>query len=112
MAVIMPEIHHIIVQIRPANPKRNDPGQKTDAAYTVDGDTVTLVDRQGVPVRDADGKLYQHKVAPGTADAESLAHVLTKEFRRALKGNAPRGFSGGGGNSFGGPISYPRSGWR
>jgi hypothetical protein len=97
----MPEVHHIIVQIRPANPSRKDPGQRTPAAYTFENSIVTLVDPQGIPVRDDNGKLYQHTIGPGTADAETLACVLTKEFRKALRGTS----------SPGGPINYPRRGW-
>jgi hypothetical protein len=109
----MPEIVHIEVQVRPPS-RRYQHGRTTKAAYMVEDDLVTLLNPlDGEPARDPDGKLYQHKVGPGTAGADGTARYLTKELWDAWRGNLPAGFSeGGGGGWRSGKLGYPKGGWR
>lgn len=101
----MSEIKHITFEIRPPNHARNYPGQYGRGCYKLDGDTVTLVNPDdGTPVRDDSGKLYQDKVGPGTADADALARMLSKQFRLARMGKTESS------ERFSRPINYPRDG--
>ena len=106
----MSEVYSITVHIKP--PKGDFPGQVCHGCFTVADNVVTLTDRDGNPVRDEHGKLYTRKLGPPTnahVDAGIAAGFLTKEFRLAMRGGRPAGFSGGGGG-FSGPLNYARDG--
>lgn len=94
------EVFSVTTQIK--GPTENHPGQFAEGCYTVADDAVTLTDRNGIPVRDNDGKFYKRKMAG--QPARLIAARLTKEFRRALLGKNHIG-------GFNGPISYPKSGF-
>jgi hypothetical protein len=110
----MPSVFPITVHIH--LPSRRYPsGQVAHGYFTFVDHVVAVTDCDGDPVRDEHGKLYTRKLDPGAthADAESAAGFLFKDFRLAVLGNGPpRGFSGGGGSGFGGPLDYPKGGWR
>ena len=96
----MPEVHSVFIQIEA--PKGDFEGRVAEGCYIVEGDLVTLTNRYGNPVRDAEGKIISQKLLPGEHH-KPVAGLLTKKFRNARRGpNAPpRGFSG--------PINYPKS---
>jgi hypothetical protein len=97
--IIMPEVHTVFVQIEP--PKGKFEGRVVEGCYTIEGSLLSLTNRHGDPVRDAEGKSYTHKLEPGD-NPKQIAGLLTKKFRKARRGNnaALRGFSG--------PINYPK----
>jgi|SRR6516164_10373884 hypothetical protein len=98
----MPEIHTVFVQTEA--PKGNFPGRVVEGKYIVEGDQVTLTNRRGDPVRDAEGRTYTQKLIADD-NPKQIAGRLTKKFRnvRCGKDFPPRGFSG--------PIEYPKS-WK
>jgi hypothetical protein len=114
--MLKPEVFFLEVELEPPSPRY--PAGKTGKAYFtfVDG-VVTVTDMNGQHLRDGHDKEYTRKLDAGAdthVDAELNAGRLFKEFIKTVGGNPPRGFSGGGGNgnSFGGPLNYPRGGWR
>ena len=98
----MPEVQIVFVQTEA--PKGNFPGRVVEGKYIVDGDLVTLTDRRGEPVRDAEGKTCTQKLNAGD-NPKQIAGLLTKKFAKARRGNnaPPSGLSG--------PIEYPKS-WK
>ena len=106
----MPSVFPITVEIQP--PSRRYPAGKVAHGYfTFVDHVVAVTDCDGYPVRDEHGKLYERRIDPSAthADAESAARFLFKEFRLAVLGNTPAGFSGGGGWRSG-PLNYPKGG--
>jgi hypothetical protein len=95
----MTDIKSVFVQVEP--PKGEYQGKVAEGCYIVESGMVKLTNRRGVPVQDDDGKRYEQKLEGN--DPKWVAGQLTKQFRKALRGNsaAPRGFSG--------PIAYPKS---
>jgi hypothetical protein len=100
------DVRTITTQIKPPS-RRHPAGQGAHGAYTIDGDVVTLTDRDGYPVEDDRGRAYTHKLAPGftPSDVENAAGRLTREFRLALKGKTPQS------ERVSRPIEYPKRGW-
>jgi len=96
----MREIHTVFVQTEA--PKGNFPGRVVEGKYIVEGDQVTLTNRRGDPVRDAEGRTYTQKLIAGD-NPKQIAGILTKKFAKARRGKnaTPKGF--------GGPIHYPKS---
>ena len=97
-----PEVFTVYAQVR-APRGRNDPGAVVEGAFVTDGNTVTLTDRTGNPVRDQHGKLYTRKIANGDSP-KTIAARMTKDFRSMLRGKDGR-VSG-----FDRPIQYPKFG--
>jgi hypothetical protein len=97
----MPEVHTVFVQIEP--PKGTFEGRAVEGCYTVESNVLSLTNRRGEPVQDAEGKTYTHKLEPGD-NPKQIAGLLTKKFRKVRRGNSTptRGFSG--------PIDYPKTG--
>ena len=62
----------------------NPTGMVAEGAYILADGVVTLTDRNGKPVKDADGKVY--KVPVGDNNPDVLACILTRKFRNALRG--------------------------
>ena len=92
------KIYNVVVQIH--GPSGDYPGQVAEGRYTVDDNTVTLVNHLGTPVRDSDGKTYTRKLDVGD-DAYKAAARLTKQFRSARRGKERvEGFSR--------PLHYPK----
>src|SRR5215472_1344967 len=60
---IMPEVHSVQVQIE--RPKGTFAGRVVEGRYIVEGNVLSLTNHDGVPVRDAEGKAYTHKLEPG-----------------------------------------------
>jgi len=97
----MPEIHTVFVQTEA--PKGNFLGRVIEGKYIVEGDLVTLTNRRGDPVCDAEGKTYAQKLNV-CDNPKQIAGLMTKKFAKARRGNnaLPPGFSG--------PIKYPKTG--
>jgi len=95
----MTEVYAVICQIQA--PSRACPtGKCVEGCFVISEDNVlTLTDRAGEPAVDAAGRKYTHALDPKEA-ARTIARMLTKELRSALRGgDAPRA-------GFGGPIEY------
>ena len=99
-----PEVHKVTVQIEKPSP-RNPAGQVSFGYYTVTKGLLTMTDGEGVPMRNANGDLYTHKLGPGE-NPRSMARVLTKEVRAAVHGYSA--LSGPKRE----PLVYPKTGWR
>jgi hypothetical protein len=103
----MPEVFPVTVHIK--LPSRAIPtGQVAHGCFTFANGVVTLTDRDGNPVRDERGKLYERKLEEPhnkLADAEITAGFLTKEFRLALLGKTPSN------ERFSRPLDYPKKGF-
>jgi hypothetical protein len=95
------KINRVTAQVR--RPKEGDPGAVVEGRFTLEDGIVTLTNHIGSPVRDHDGRTYSKKLEPGE-DPYIIAGRLTKEFRRARRGDKHHveGFSG--------PLTYPRNG--
>ena len=98
----MPEIHTVFVQTEA--PKSDFHGRVIEGKYIVEGDQVTLTNRRGDPVGDAEGRTYTQKLIAGD-NPKQIAGLLTKKFAKARRGNnaSPPGFLD--------PIEYPKS-WK
>jgi hypothetical protein len=59
-------------------PRDGDSGIVEQGNYRTEGDVVMLVDRDGVPRKDAKGKPIQHKLKPGETE-RGVAYKLTRE---------------------------------
>jgi hypothetical protein len=96
----MPKAVIVIV----ANPcGRNDTGQCAEGFYTLDGDLLTMTDRDGVPLRDENsGARITQRLAQGESD-KAVAKRLTLKIHRAANGDEMAGFNR--------PIRYPKAGW-
>jgi hypothetical protein len=92
------KIFPVVIQLKEASD--DHPGHVVPSFYTLDGDTVTLVDEFGDPKTDADGKTYRRKLAenqnPGT-----IAGILLEAHWDARPNKSRNGFDG--------PIQYPPS---
>ena len=97
-----PEVHQVIVAIRPVS--RAEPtGYNSRGYFIVSDGVVTMTDLKGIPAADDTGKVYSHKLEPGE-NANQVAGELTVKLRKALRGkNAPKA-------GFGGPLHYPKLG--
>lgn len=95
----MSKVQYVTIQIKP--PSGSYPGRTCEGCYIDAGDAVALVDREGKPVRDHEGKEYSQMLKPGE-NPKVIAGRLTRQLRTALLGgkDAP-------GNNFDGPINYP-----
>lgn len=96
----MPEIHPVEIQIRA--PKNGDQGQTSIGRYTLDGDTVTLVDLEGKPAVDDTGRRYAQTLKAGEHH-KTIAGRLARQLRTALRGDD------GPINGFSGPIAYRKT---
>ena len=81
----MPEVHTVFVQTEA--PKGNFQGRVIEGKYIVEGDQVTLTNRRGDPVRDAEGKTYMQKLNAGD-NPKQIAGLMTKKFAKARRGNS------------------------
>lgn len=100
MAASTSEPKTVWVEIRRPRPP-DDPGQSAEGRYIVVDDVVTLTDLAGEPVRDDSGRTYTKKLEP-LEDAHLIAGRLTKQFRKAIRGDNKSGFDG--------PLNYPKLG--
>src|SRR5436305_8058087 len=97
----MPEVQTVFVQTEA--PKGSSQGRVVEGKYIVEDGALTLTNRRGDPVSDAEGKTYTQKLNEGD-NPKQIAGLLTKKFAKARRGNnaPPRGF--------GCPINYPKTG--
>ena len=92
-------VHHCVVQITPPSESTGSPGVVAEGKYMVDGDTVTLTDHAGTPVKNIHGRAYSRKI--GTDVPIVVARRLTKEFYLSRRGNK---------SDFNRPLIYKRDG--
>jgi hypothetical protein len=97
----MPEVQTVFVQTEA--PKGSFQGRVVEGKYIVEDGVLTLTNRRGDPVSDAEGKTYTQKLNPGD-NPKQIAGLLTKKFAKARRGDAPS-------SRFSGPIEYPES-WK
>jgi hypothetical protein len=95
----MPKVEQVCIQI--ARPDGDYPGQVSYGFYTVEGKKLTMTDSEGVPVRRRNGGLVQHELRDGE-NSQSIASVLTRQFRNHLQGDGLR--------DFGKKLVYPKIG--
>jgi hypothetical protein len=95
----MSEVFHLIVAL--PNWRRTGAGRAIEGWYTVKDDVVTLCDRDGVDLLDADVRPRSRKIREGET-ARFVAHRLAKAM------NLERG-SGG---DFNRKLTYQNAGWR
>jgi hypothetical protein len=95
-----PEVNAITVIV--SMPSRKEPlGRLTYGFYTLVDGVVTLTDKEGKSAGDETGKKYSRKLAPNE-DAKAVASKMTKDLRKALRGNSEPV------NGFSGKINYPK----
>jgi hypothetical protein len=80
------------------HPSGGDKGEVALVCYTLDGDTLTVVDETGTPLRGKQG-IYQHRLKDGE-DPKRIAGRLMRQFRTARHGDS----------NFYRPIAYPKLG--
>jgi hypothetical protein len=97
----MPEIKSVVVIT--ANPVgEGDPGQCAEGWYVVENGMLTMVNRDGVPLRDNNtGRRFAMGLLPGESE-KAAAKKLTLKVHRAARGDDMAGFHR--------PIRYGKSG--
>ena len=95
------EIRQVTVITR--NPSGDgDMGSCEIGHYTVEGDTLAMVDAKGAPLRDANtGERITHRLALGEGE-KAIAKGLTLKIFRAARGDEMADFNR--------PINYPKFG--
>jgi hypothetical protein len=82
---------------------KGDSGQVVEGFYTRDGDTLTMTDRDGVPLRDDNnGERITVRLLP-TDNEKTVAKRTTLRLHRAERGDDVANFSR--------VIRYPSRGW-
>jgi hypothetical protein len=74
--VALMQIRKVVVQTLP--PSGDFPGQVAEGRYTWEDGVVTLVDHDGVPLRDRRDKVYEKKLTP-EEDPHVIGCRLTKQ---------------------------------
>jgi hypothetical protein len=87
-------VQEVIVGVRPCS--ANDPGQVEVGYFVVSGDTVTLTNADGEPLKDEN---CTAKI--GDANPRSVASVMVRKRWEGTRG----------GGDFNRPLGYPKSGW-
>jgi hypothetical protein len=96
----LPEIKHAVVGT--AHPTgKGDLGSAEEVHYFCEGDLLTMCSADGTPLRDADGRLITHRLAPGE-NAAGIARNITLRRWRASQGDETAA-------AFDRPIRYGRS---
>jgi hypothetical protein len=95
------EIHQCTVIV--ANPSGSDDvGRAAEGFYTIDGDTLTMCDSEGVPLRNANtGERITHRLGAGE-NRVTIAKRLTLKIWRDDRSDGVAGF--------GRRIDYPKWG--
>jgi len=90
------------VTVITSNPSGNDLGSCEVGFYTLEGDLLTMVDGDGVPMRNANtGEKITHRLASGESE-KTIAKRLTLKIFNAARGDEIAGFNR--------PIHYPKCG--
>jgi hypothetical protein len=91
-----------LIQIQTAAPRaRNDGGAVAIAYYVTDNKKVTLTDRDGNVLHDAEGKDYSRTLAENDS-AHQIAALLLRQLKTKVRGDRVAGFDR--------PLVYPK-GW-
>jgi hypothetical protein len=87
---IAPRLGHFeTVYCQMRRPRDGDSGVVEQGNYRVVDDVVMLVDKDGVPRKDAKGKPIQHKLKPGETE-RGVAYKLTREHIPDRRGDFHR----------------------
>jgi hypothetical protein len=86
----MSEIKQVTVATR--NPSRDDLGSVEIGPYVVEDGLLTMVSEEGVPVRNANGDLMTHLLAPGE-NAVVIAKRLRLKIWRSANSDEMSGFN-------------------
>jgi hypothetical protein len=88
-----------------SNPvRKGEGGEAVEGWYTRDGDTLTLTDRDGTPLRNEDtGARYTQSLEPGDVE-KVIAARLTMRHHRAQRGDEMASFHSR-------RLEYPSRGW-
>ena len=98
----MPEIHQVIVQIKPPSRTKNFHGQVAFGYFTLVDGVVQMVTQDGKIAGEETGRKWRHTLAPNE-NARSVAARMTKELRLALRPGGKAVVNG-----FDGPLKYPK----
>ena len=87
-----------------SNPtSKNDGGEVAEGWYTLDGDLLTMTDRDGVPLRDDNsGARITHRLANGESDKAVAKRLTLRRYREENRD---------GMSAFHRRIEYPSRGW-
>jgi hypothetical protein len=69
-----------------------DTGRACQGYFAQDGNTVTMTDENGIPIRDVEGERITHELQTGER-ADVIAKRLTLKIFRALRGDDVGGFN-------------------
>jgi hypothetical protein len=88
-----------------SNPvRKGDGGEAVEGWYVREGDTITICDIAGDPLRNEDtGARYTQRLEPGDVE-KVIAARLTLKRHRALRGDEMTSFHSR-------PLRYPDHGW-
>ena len=90
------KVEHVFAQVRA--PKNGDQGVTVEGCFTVDGNRVTMTDREGKPIIDDEGKRWSREI-PENCSARQIAARMARELRIKFRG-------GERATGFGMPIPY------
>ena len=91
-------IRPVFLQLK--RPSDNHPGDVLEGFFTVENDTVLLVDHDGAAVKDAQGGMYSRKLT-ANENPKSVAGRLLRTHYSATRHKSVSGFAG--------PIFYPKT---
>ncbi len=95
-------VHQVYAQIE--KPDRASPAGRVSLGYYILQDNVLqMTTSEGVKIRDADGKVFEHALKPND-DPRVIAQRLTKTIRRMFRGETKSE------ERFGRPLKYPKTG--
>src|SRR5215470_14845409 len=78
------KVEHVFAQVRA--PKNGDQGVTVEGCFIVDGNRVTMTDREGKPIVDDDGKRWSREI-PANCTARQIAARMAKELRIKFRGS-------------------------
>ena len=85
-----------------ARPMAGDAGTIEPGHYTIDGDTVTLTNAEGVPITSGRMQIgYSAKIGDGETQAQVANRLLWRRYRATKSGT-----------DFNRPLQYAKTGWR
>lgn len=92
------KVEPVFAQVRA--PCNSDQGVTVEGCFVVDGNRVTMTDREGKPTVDDEGKRWSREIPP-SCTPQQIAAQMTKEPRIKLRG-------GERASGFWAPVSYER----
>ena len=90
------KVEHVSAQVRA--PRNGDQGVVVEGCFVVDGNRVTMTDREGKPTVDDEGKRWSREIPP-SCTPQQIAARMAKELRIKFR-------SGERASGFWAPVSY------